>query len=238
MAQQWFVQVNEHIEGPFTTGEVEARLQAGHLNAQCLVWGTGMEHWRSLSWWTQDSQGQSTVADHTVAEVAREVWHYALNGESFGPFQREALIDKLKVQGSLGDVLLWTKGMKEWAPLFEFHDILTAIGVNKRQFPRADITGQCTVKTNTGQVLVAPILTISEGGMGLQLESEGLSAGMAVALEISSPSFRATLHARADIRYVADGITGLKFSNVSPEVRGAIISFVRQSQTRFVLKAS
>jgi hypothetical protein len=177
------------------------------------------------------------MSEHTVTEVHREIWHYALGGESHGPFQREALVDSLKSLGSLGDVLLWTKGMKEWAPLFEFHEILTAIGVNKRQFPRADITGQVTIKTNTGQVLVAPVLTISEGGMGVQLEAEGLSSGMAVGLEISSPAFRANLHARADVRYVAGGVTGLKFSNVSPEVRGAIISFVRQSQTRFVLKA-
>lgn len=180
----------------------------------------------------------NTMFEHTVTSVAREVWHYAVNGESYGPFQRDTLIEKLKSQGSLGDVLLWTKGMKEWAPLFEFHDVLTAIGVNKRQFPRADINGEVTIKTNTGQVLVAPLMTISEGGLGVQLETEALTAGMAVTLEINSQVFRSTIHARADVRYIAGGVLGLKFTSVNPEVKGAIISFVRQSQTRFVLRAS
>lgn len=234
MAQKWFVQIDERVDGPFTTDEVQSRLQSGLFNAQHLVWGSGMDHWRNLSWWTRESAFISTAV--TPQETTREVWHYALSGESHGPFQRDALIESLKKLGSLGDVLLWTKGMKEWAPLFEFHDILSAIGVNKRQFPRADIAGQVTIKTNTGQTLVAPVVTVSEGGLGVQLE-DGLSAGTPVTIEISSPVFRAAIHAKADIRYVSNGITGLRFSNISPENKGAIISYVRQSQTRFVLKA-
>jgi hypothetical protein len=237
MAQKWFVQVEERIEGPMTKQEVESRLQAGQFTNHNLVWGAGMEHWRNLQWWSQESQTM-TQFELTTTEAAREVWHYAVSGESHGPFQRDSLIESLKNLTSLGEVLLWTKGMKEWAPLFEFHEILTAIGVNKRQFPRADISGQATIKTNTGQTLVAPLLTVSEGGLGLQLEAEGLTAGMQVAVEISSPSFRSTLHARADVRYVAAGVTGLKFSNMSQEMRSAVVSYVRQSQTRFVLKAS
>ena len=234
MAQKWFVQIDDQVDGPLTSQEIQSRLQTGQLAAHHLVWGAGMEQWRNVSWWTRESQ--FVAAETSVSETVREVWHYALNGESKGPFQREALIDDLKKLGSLGDVLLWTKGMKEWAPLFEFHDILTSIGVNKRQFPRADINGQVTMKTNTGTTLVAPLLTLSEGGMGVQLE-EGVTSGMSVNLEITSPAFRAPLHAKADVRYVANGITGLRFSNISPENKGAIVSFVRQSQTRFVLKA-
>jgi len=238
MAQKWFVQINEEkIDGPFSNEEIQTRLQTGQLSANHLVWGAGMEHWRNLSWWTRESAFVQN-SENTMTETAiREVWHYALSGESFGPFQRDALIESLKKLGSLGDVLLWTKGMKEWAPLFEFHDILSAIGVNKRQFPRADINGQVTIKTNTGQTLVAPLLTVSEGGLGIQL-GDGVTPGMNVSVEVQSAAFRAAIHAKADVRYVANGITGLKFSNISPENKGALISFVRQSQTRFVLKAS
>ena len=235
MAQKWFVQIDDQVDGPFSASEIQTRLQTGQLAAHHLVWAAGMEQWRNLTWWTRESQFVAPPA--STVETVREVWHFAVNGESKGPFQRGILLEELKKLASLGDVLLWTKGMKEWAPLFEFHDILTQIGVNKRQFPRADINGQVTIKTNAGTTLVAPLLTVSEGGMGVQLE-EGVTSGMEVNLEITSTAFRAPLRAKADVRYVANGITGFRFSFISPEDKGALVSFVRQSQTRFVLKAS
>ncbi len=236
MAVKWFIQVNDRVEGPMTNSDVQSRIQSGAVAGHDLVWGTGMDQWRSITWWGRESNDME-LTQTAIAQPLPEAWHFALNGSSHGPYKRSELLDELKKVSSLGDVLLWTKGMKEWAPLFEFHEILSAIGVNKRQFPRADINGQVTIKTGEGRTLVAQALTISEGGMGVALE-EGVVSGQAVSVEIQSPAFGAPVHAKADVRYVASGVCGLRFSNVSQEHKGAIISFVRQSQTRFVLKAS
>lgn len=235
MAVKWFIQVKDRVEGPLTQVEIQNRIQTGTINGSDLVWGSGMDQWRSISWWNQESSNVE-LTQTAIQQPLPETWHFALNGGSHGPYKRQELLDELKKVNNLGDVLLWTKGMKEWAPLFEFHDILSSIGVNKRQFPRADLNGQVTLKTGE-RTLVAQALTISEGGMGVALE-EGVVSGQNVSVEIQSPAFRGPVHAKAEVRYVSDGVTGLRFTNVSQENKAAIISFVRQSQTRFVLKAS
>ncbi len=235
MAVKWFIQVQDRVEGPLTQTDIQSRIQTGSINGSDLVWGSGMDQWRSISWWNQESSNVE-LTQTAIQQPLPETWHFALNGSSHGPYKRTELLDELKKVNTLGDVLLWTKGMKEWAPLFEFHEILSAIGVNKRQFPRADLNGQVTLKTGE-RTLVAQALTISEGGMGVALE-EGIVSGQQVSVEIQSPAFRGAVHAKAEVRYVANGVTGLRFTNVSQENKAAIISFVRQSQTRFVLKAA
>lgn len=236
MTTKWFIQANDRVDGPLTLNELQNRIQTGAVAGHDLVWGAGMDQWRSITWFNRESS-QQEFTQTAIAAPLVEMWHFALNGNSHGPYKREELLSELKKVNSLGDVLLWTKGMKEWAPLFEFHEILSSIGVNKRQFPRADINGQVTIKTTEGRTLVAQALTISEGGMGVALD-EGVTSGQSVSVEIQSPAFRGAVHAKADVRYVSQGVCGLRFSNVSQEHKGAIISFVRQSQTRFVLKAS
>ncbi len=126
--------------------------------------------------------------------------------------------------------------MKEWAPIYEFHDLLSELGVNKREFPRADLHGRAVIKTGSS-TLVAPLLTISEGGLGVQLDS-GLVPGLMVEVEIHSPAFRDPLSARAETRYISMGVVGLRFRNLNAETKGTILAFVRQSQTKFVLKAA
>lgn len=235
MGLKWFVQKDEVVEGPVTTEDVQTRLQTGQLSSQNLIWGKGLESWRRLEWWMQELPRLAT-ASHI--ELAPEMWHYALSGKSFGPFVKDALIQELKTCDALGEVMVWTKGMKEWAPLFEFHELLTAIGVNKRQFPRAELSGKCIIKT-VESTLVGQLVSISEGGCGVQIDG-GLVAGQAVTLELQSSAFRAHVHAKAEVRYVSGGIVGLRFTNVSMETKGAIVQYVRlsQTQTRFVLKSA
>lgn len=233
MAIKWFVSKNEMVEGPMTADDVQSRVRSGAIDSSYMIWGAGMEQWKGLDWWNNELPRLST---NVHAEPVVESWHFAVGGKSFGPFKRDNLIQELKHQPVLNDVMLWTKGMKEWAPLFEFHDILTAVGVNKRQFPRSDMNGKVVIK-NGNETIVAPLLSISEGGVGLHLDS-GVEAGQQVTVEIQSTAFRDTLNSKAEVRYVAGGITGLRFLNPSSETKAAIIQHVRQSQPRFVLKAA
>jgi hypothetical protein len=233
MAPKWFVQKDDFIDGPLSTEEVQARLDAGKLTHQHMVWGKGLPAWQRLQWWQKELTHFNEAA--TVV-IVQETWHFALNGKSFGPFSRDVLIQQLKIQSNLAEVMVWTKGMKEWAPLFEFHDLLSEVGVNKRQFPRADLHGKAVIKT-TESTLSAGVLSISEGGCGVQLDS-GLVSGQAVSIEIESPDFREILHAKGECRYMAHGVCGIKFTSMNVETRGLIIQFVRQNQTRFVLRAA
>lgn len=194
-----------------------------------------MDQWRNLNWWARESQNVSAQSA-AAAPVAQDIWHFAVGSQSRGPFSRENLLHELKKMEALSEVLIWTKGMKEWAPIFEFHDILSAVGVNKRVFPRADIEGHVLIKTDAGTI-TAPLLTISEGGLGAVL-NEGVAPGAVVQIEIHSGVFRTPVSAKAEVRYLADNVCGLRFQGLSNEAKSAIVSFVRQAQTRFVLRAS
>ncbi len=221
------------MDGPLSTEDVQTRLQAGQISPQNMIWGRGLPAWRRLEWWMRELPRIATVQH---IELTPELWHFAFQGKSFGPFAKDPLIQELKMLESVGEVMLWTKGMKEWAPLFEFHEILNAIGVNKRQFPRADLDGRVVIKT-VDSTLSGKLVAIGEGGCGIVIES-GLVPGQAVTLDMESPAFRDILTCKAEVRYVSGGVAGMKFTNVSNETRGAIISFVKQAQTRFVLKAA
>lgn len=232
MSAKWFVQKEDLVDGPLTAEDVKARLAAGQFMAPHLIWGRGLDHWITLKAWN----GDPDLAIQSETDSAPAVWHYANGGQSHGPLMRDELIHTLKDVESLGTVMLWTKGMKEWAPLFEFHDVLTEIGVNKRQFPRADLTGKAIMKGD-GATLVAPLVSISEGGFGIQMDN-GVVAGQVMSVELHSPAFREVLHAKAEMRYGGLGAIGMKFTYITPETKGAIIQFVRQSQVRFTLKAA
>lgn len=231
MSSQWFVQKDDLVEGPLTTEAVQARATSGQLLSTHLIWGRGLDQWYTLNAWSKDLTGLTAKVKQ---EPVQEVWHFASGGQSSGPVPREALANELKDLDSLGTVMLWTKGMKEWAPLFEFHDILSEIGVNKRQFPRADLTGKAVMKGD-GNTLVAPLVSVSEGGFGIQLDG-GLVPGQILTIELHSPAFREVLHAKAEMRYGSKGIIGMKFTQINQETKGAIIQFVRQTQMRFTLK--
>jgi hypothetical protein len=233
MSAKWFISQDDNVVGPLTTEDVKNRLEASEFAGTDMIWGQGMSQWQNLSWWLKELPGLSEIAP---IEPVNETWHYALAGKSFGPFPRQALVKELKDLGAVKEVMLWTKGMREWAPLYEFHDLLTEIGVNKRQYPRADIPGKAVLKAG-GTTLIAPLLTISEGGMGVRLDG-GLVSGQTVTIEIQSPAFHEPLHMRGEVRYGSNGVMGLRFTNVTSEGRATIIQYVRKNQTRFVLKAA
>ncbi len=226
---------SDQVNGPLSADEMEGLLSQGTLQSTDLVWGMGMPNWISAEAWRQQLPRlkQAPQQDH---QDSTDTWHYAVDGKSFGPFTRNTLLAELKVLENVSNVSLWTKGMKEWAGIFEFHDILSDLGVNKRQIPRAEITGKAILKTN-GVTLVAQLFSVSEGGFGIRLDA-GLVAGQTVQAELQSSVLREPVQARAEVRYTAHGFIGLKFSQLSAEHLALLAQHVRQSQTRFVLKAA
>lgn len=236
MVQKWFLMQSEKVVGPMSADEIDRKLAQGDLKSTDLVWGMGLTTWVSLDQWRNERPRLEAAAKEAIPEPPSETWHYAYDGKSYGPFSRKDLLQQLKPIDNVPGISLWTKGMKEWAPIFEFHDVLSELGVNKRQIPRAEINGKAILKTN-GVTLVAQLFSVSEGGFSIRLDA-GLAAGQNVQAELQSPVFKDPVHAKAEVRYSANGFIGLKFSQVSAEHQAIIAQHVRQSQTRFVLKAA
>jgi hypothetical protein len=161
-----------------------------------------------------------------ISRPAAELWHYAVDGASFGPFSRPALVIELRRQANPENVSLWTKGMREWAALPEFHDLMNELGVNRRSNPRASIGGTVTIAYDDLKES-APLVSISEGGIRVLCDSQFI-AGQILALEIVGEGLSKTVAARAEVRYSADGILGLKFEELDGSARSVIAAYVNR----------
>ena len=226
---QWFVERAGQIEGPFSTEMIQNRLQAGTFNPDDRVWGRAMEEWRTLSWW---SMSLNELATYQRSVANPEVWHYAHDGSTYGPLAWNDMLSNLKglratSMDQLVNVMVWTKGMKEWASVLEFHEILESLGVNKRDTPRAAITGKAIIKA-LGNTFVSPLRHVGEGGCGCDA-IPGLTPGETVTIELQSDALKASVHAKAQVRYVTDRLVGLKFTQLNVENKGLIVQYVRRS---------
>ena len=230
---QWFVLRNEDVAGPYSTDEVKSMAALGQIQDRDLIWGRLQNEWKSLGWWMIEV-GNLIAKNKEVRDP--RLWHYALNGTAFGPYTRDDLVVQLKEVSLSNEILLWTKGMKAWAPIFEFNDILDAVGVNKRQFPRADIEGKVQIKMGP-QTVDGVLQTVSEGGFGA-IGLQGLTVGQILPAELESDGFYDPIHVKAEVRYITDeGYVGFRFQNLSTEAKSAIVQYVR-GYGRTVVKAA
>ncbi len=222
--ENWFICQNEEVSGPFLTEEVKVQLKNGLISKNSLIWGRLHPSWLPAKSWLRH-------LDHLVTQSLKsssppDQWHYALNGQSYGPFTQEALVQELSSTGPIESILLWTKDMKNWAPIFEFPEILDAIGVNKRQFPRAPLTGEAKIQSQPQQT--GQLQSVSEGG--LSLSGVFLPIGEVFSLEILSNDLQSSIQCKAQVRYRSEtGITGLKFTLLPQEGKNILIQYLKQA---------
>jgi len=230
---QWFILQNDLIEGPFSTDQVKAWAESHPSDSKAMVWGKAQTDWRPIQWWLVEAPDLIKKI-HEVQDD--RLWHYAVGGKAHGPFTRGDLIGQLKELPMTSDLLLWTKGMPAWAPIFDFYDILNEIGVNRRQHPRADIEGKISFSVRN-QTVQGRLLTISEGGLGFD-GVPGLQAGDILNTEIDSDSFYDPITVKIEVRYINEhGFVGCRFHGLGSEARSSIIQYVRQSG-RTVVRAA
>lgn len=226
MRDKWFLNNNEEISGPFSSAEIQERIKDG-LSPETLIWGRQQKEWRTLSWWKQ-ALPQLLSALHQ-GSFDQPKWHIAMHGKSQGPLTRKDLIDQLKDQTQLQGIMIWCKGMKSWLPIFDFHDIMDDLGIDKRRSPRSQITG--TVTAHNGLITgIGQIKSISEGGLGVMGLPAGIP-GQELHLEITSPHLSEPIRAKAEIRYITEtGYFGMQFTQISMEAKSTIIDYIRRKQ--------
>jgi hypothetical protein len=224
---QWFVSKSENVKGPFSGDEIKAQVSGGTLPLDCLIWGRGQKDWIPLSRWIKDAGTQN---DATATPASQEqLWHYALDGASKGPMTRAELVNDIKALKQKDEVLVWTRGMKAWADLFEFHDLLDEVGLNRREHPRAPIHGQGIIKIDDTHTIIGQLKTISTGGTGITQVLEPLAIGQTVSIEIRSNELGDSITAKAVVQYITQaGYVGFKFSSLSMENKARIMQYVKQ----------
>ena len=231
---QWFVIQNEKVAGPFSESEVKAQVAEGRLLGENQIWGRALNEWKTISWWMKESP---QVINASVKPQSEQFWHYAVDGDSRGPFNRVELINELKNQRATNQILLWTKGMKAWADLYEFHDILDELGLNRREHLRTSINGSVIVKYDQLTAL-GQLKTLSSGGFGAVQLNQQISIGQTVTVELKSEQLGQTVSAKATVQYISDtGFYGFKFQALNMEAKSLIIDYIKNHRSQMSVAA-
>ncbi|MAE73969.1 MAG: hypothetical protein CL675_07715 [Bdellovibrionaceae bacterium] len=225
---KWFVLDNEAVEGPFETEALKNLVNDGGIPKDFRIWGRVQQTWIPAEEWV--SNVDHLLADNNISSAGC-IWHFGIGKKSHGPMTRKELVQALSQRRDISTILLWSKGMTNWAPIFEFHDILEELGINRREHPRADIDGNVEVHAQEGAHIYGRLLTISEGGMGFR----GLAsaqAGDTLQVTISSDHLGSPINAKVEVRYVSDsGFIGCRFQSINGEAKSSIIQYIRTQES-------
>ncbi len=226
----WFICENEDVRGPFTANELKAMVTDGQIGESTLVWGRPQQTWMPANRW---ASMLPQLMSHKISESSsqQQLWHYAVNGTSVGPLTRAELVNELKAATQKNQILVWTKGMKAWGDLFEFHDLLEEIGLNRRESPRLSIQGAAIIRFED-KTLLGQLQTISPGGVGITKLDSRLPIGQLVSIEIKSEVLGEPVHMKALVQYSTEsGFYGFKAQSLSIEAKSRIIACIKRKQS-------
>jgi hypothetical protein len=216
----------EKVRGPFSKEEVMAEITDGRANAESLIWGRSLPVWNTVQKW----RGEVDKTDILVKkEESLQMWHYAIDGTSKGPLSRSELVNEIKNLRNSSEILVWTKGMKAWSDLYQFHDLVDEIGFNRREHPRSPIEGAVILKSDK-TCFMGNLKTISPGGFGANKIDLNLSIGQTVEVEIKSEKLSDVLNIKATVQYISEaGFFGFQFQNISQEAKSVILEYLRKA---------
>ena len=220
---KWFLLTNDESSGPFSTEQVKSLHKNNLISRDSLIWSRRQNSWISTKKWLKEVDSDLSLS----AKPTNLNWYFALNNKKNGPFSRVELIEKLaENKSALKQILLWTKGMKNWNPLFEFTEIINELGINARQFPRTTISGNFLLNENNTQTDLT-IATISENGIGI-LNAHGLIPGQNVHGDILSENLSGKIRITAEVKYIDEyGFAGLEFTQINMEAKQSIVDYIK-----------
>jgi hypothetical protein len=220
MKREWFVYAENATEGPFTSAEVESRLNTYDFD-DIKVWGRQSPRWMEPQAW------RSWVASelNKIASQTNLEWKFrGPNHSESKLLSEEALAESLRDLDDYSQIEVWTKGLMHWEPIYNFHVLLDRLGVSRRKHPRIHTDGK--VFLNGEESLVLPLSAISEGGFGVT-RATSLKVGTHYDFEFESKHFPFKIKGKASCVYTSDSqVAGFKFDYISEEAKSLIIQYV------------
>jgi len=224
----WFTCIGEEVKGPFELEELKEIVMNGNLPENCIVWGRGLDEWCLASKWINKA---NAVVKELKHKQIGQTWHYAVDGESKGPMSRAELLHELRHVRHKDEILVWTKGMKQWADLFDFHDLVDELGLNRRSQPRARAKGNVEIQTDEGGIIAGQVRTISIGGIGIGSLNQSLGMGQAFNVKINAPDLGESFTVKAQVQYMTDnGYAGMKFLSIGSEAKSKITQYINSKK--------
>lgn len=125
-SESWYYVDNGQSRGPYDVAAFTQLITAGTVTPDTYIWTQGMSEWtpmRNTSFYSNNSSnsGSSQIVLDTdkgsASTDASQVWFYAINGHSFGPYS-ESVMGDLIAKGELNaDSLVWKEGFADWLRL-------------------------------------------------------------------------------------------------------------------------
>ena len=207
--------------GPILDSEAQHFLDQHQWN-EFLFLKEGEKVWQPSDKWSHRSQRPQAQL------LQSQTWRLRLGGRTSKELTEKELVDSLKSVKDLRSVEVWTKGLLNWEPVFQFHAILDQVGVSKRQHPRVPVSG--TVLTeNRGLQAEASLTSISEGGFGVQCDIP-FQPGVTYACAIFSGDLGGVEHKlQAECVYSSGTNHGFRFQSSPQELKAQIFSLIEKS---------
>lgn len=224
MKRAFFIYKDNVVNGPFTSESVESGLQKGQWNLDSTIWWKGQREWVSVKYWKEHL---TEILESFKNKVQRSVWYVEYLGVQKGPLGWVELKELIQQTKSLSQIRLWTMGMKKWSTVFEIPEVAKQLDVTRREYSRAPIQGEVTVKRGNEEIN-CQAAEIGEGGLGIK-NANDLNRGDIVYIILKSPLLINPIQSKATVVYSAkNGYTGLQFENIHIESKSTIIDYVRQ----------
>ncbi len=232
MEKIWFLysSIDKKVSGPFVSDDVHRKLSAGEITPDCNIWWKGQREWLSVHTWI--SSGEKLLKSQKEKSNSA-IWYLDLGGEPTGPLTQSEMIDSLRGHQNFNRIRLWTVGMKTWKSIFEFSEVMDALGVSRREHTRAPLIANVQLnRAGDSEIsIVLKAATLSIAGVGLN-NANSLIKGEELQIMIKSDEFSAPIRARVIVIYVSsNGNAGLKFQQLQPESQSIIYDYIRKFTT-------
>lgn len=227
MKTLWFIHSAGSVWGPFSSAEVQSRIDSHSFDTNSLVWARGTNEWLPLSEWSTLNKKLDIAAKQAVSKV----WYCdSGTGAPVGPLTQEELIQHLQGLNRWDIVTLWGAGQPKWLTLFEMPEVMELVGISRRTHPRAPLLATALLTPNEEAVSpqLLQVKTISVGGFSVK-NGGYFNRGDKVQISIRSEQLEKSLHATGEILYVSQrGEAGIRFANLTPGDTKIIEQYIKR----------
>jgi hypothetical protein len=219
----WFMYHQGRVTGPWRDEELTAKPE---FREGALIWGHPLSEWVDGERWQQQRQIQEEQTQATRIRLLR-TWKVLSPEGELGPWSYHEMMDYLRSQKDVKNIMLWTEGYKEWQPIFAIHKVMDELGLGRRAHPRVPISGKVELK-RAGDKKNYRLISISEGGFGAA-EVADLHVGEEAEFVLISDSLARPVVSKAEMVYLDHEhlSAGFKFLSLSNEMKSIIVEYVR-----------
>lgn len=225
-AKIWFILNEGQVTGPYDHEEIEAKT-AGLTDIQ--IWGRGQGEWVTPAKWRQSLKEIPPPAKADVE--AQQLWKLRYAGLERAPMPYDELLTSLRGIPDLSTVYVAAEPQGAWKEVYAVERLIDDLGVSRRSHPRVPIVGTLTCESETKGDFVCRVISVSEGGVGVN-DAKNLQIGDKFSATLTSPNLYVSISTTCEVVYVgSDGYAGIRFVGLPAEYKTSLVEYVNKFAT-------